>query len=346
MTVYILGGSNTAMKGGWGDGLTLRLSRRMPVQNLALGATNTLNAMIRLLSEVTLHPGDVVVWGNAINDAVCLSGKAYTPLQMIGYVETMVRRCQAAGARFVPVLLDSFHRHLMVQQSEYAGLIEGLLAHYRLTSVNLPVSFAAETGSMFIPRQHYMDILHLVPGGDVCEFVSDLAADVVTQGHGTPADVAPLYLDAQTRFTLLRDFADPAQREVFQNQLLETEVWMPPATLRPDLSGQTEATVEAVTMIADPQAGRITMQVGNHAVALSGNHNFTQMGRPIELTTCVPVIAPEGVAIAPGQEIRFDWSTDTAPIPVDMYFNPVPAGPQFGGSAARVVSVLLRGRAA
>lgn len=330
------------MKGGWGDGLSTRLCRLMPVRNLALGATNSLTALIRLQSDVALRPGDVVVWANAINDAICLSNSDQSPRRMIEYVETMIRMCQAAGARFVPVLLDTFPRHLMIQQSTYARYIDHVTKHYELDVVNLPTSFAAKSGTTAIPRRYFLDVLHLVPGGELCEFVAELTMDLIRQERGVPVDRAPIFCPKELRFEVVSDFEPTGRREMFHNHLLDKVVWNPPISLSPKVPAEGHCEIEAVTVIADFQSGRFAMRTGDQSLALSANHNFTQTGSPIALTTCLRVIAPGGVVLTPGQSIDFEWSPGAEPIPVDMYFRAVPVSPLTPASRARVLSVLLR----
>lgn len=345
MTIYIFGGSNTAMSGGWADKLSETLYRRYPVQNLGLGATNSLNALVRLLGEVTLAPGDTVLWANAINDAICLSGRAYPAGRMCDYVEAMIRHCAAAGARFIPVILDTFPQHLQREQAAYGRAIDALCDHYGLRPVHLPRAFAAETGTTQIPRHHYTDILHLVRGGEMVAFVAELATARIDQGGPPPADVPPLFLSPGTRFQLARNFVGVADEEV-HTPIYHARAWRPPVTVTPEVPPGTRAWVEGVTLVADPFAGRVALTVGAAQVILSASHNFAYTQSVLALTASIPLLCPQGLALPEGGALRFDWDPSGHPIDVDMYFAPTPRGAAFGGgpgtSRARVVSVLLR----
>lgn len=342
MTVYIFGGSNTAMRLGWADSLSVRLLRRVPVQNLGLGATNSLNALVRLKSDVTLAADDVVVWTNAINDAMCLSGNQYKTQIFLEYVEEMIVHCRAVGARFIPVLIDSFIQHLMVQQADYATNLLGLMDHYGLDVVHLPQKFTEETGMPRIPRHHFSDALHMVPQGELSEFLAELTTDLIEEGRGYPADRPCLYVRPGTSFEVLRDFQERERSTVFSNHMLRATSWKPPVSLCPDVleSGHTE--IEAVTMLADPSWGRFTLCVGDQQVPICASHIFPDNGAVIALTAYIRLLAPNGVTVKQGEVIRFEWSTGRDPIPVELYFQPGPAKPAQRESRAKILSVLLR----
>lgn len=58
------------MSGGWADSFATQMVRGQAVRNLAIGAGNTLMSLVRLTEEVTLAPGDTVVWASAIRDVI------------------------------------------------------------------------------------------------------------------------------------------------------------------------------------------------------------------------------------------------------------------------------------
>ena len=342
MTVYIFGGSNTAAIGGWGDGLALRLLRRVPTQNLGLAATNTLNALVRLKGDVALRPDDVVVWGNAINDAICMHHCDYPDGLFIEYLEAMIVHCRDSGARFIPVLLDSFDQVLFGAQPDYAAQVIDLLRYYDLEYLHLPEQFHAETGMTQFQRRDFNDVLHMTPHGELSEFAADLAAELIALGKGYPARKPRSHLPADTQFEVCSDFREQSQQGPFLNFGLDVTAWQPPVSIFPKQIDGYGTTIEAVTLIAAPDTGRMKMNVGAQTVPLAATHKFQGVHLGFCLTTCVPLIAGSDVSVGFGETVNIEWDESTNDIPIDSYFRADETTARRQGSEARVLSILLR----
>ena len=67
MAVYISGGSNSILKGGYADRL-LKDPSNADFKTVAIGGTSSITGLYRLLFTEKLNPGDTVLWEYALND--------------------------------------------------------------------------------------------------------------------------------------------------------------------------------------------------------------------------------------------------------------------------------------
>ncbi|KCV82067.1 hypothetical protein ATO10_09478 [Actibacterium atlanticum] len=343
MTVYIFGGSNTAMKNGWATSFAQQVMRRVPVQNLALGATNSINALTRLMEDVILKKDDVVIWSNATNDAFCLSSRPYDEARMLEAVERMIQITRAAGARFLPVLIDTFPQHLMVQQEEFASRILHMCSHYQLEVVNLPQAYAAETGTMQARAEYFIDGLHMTAGGELSEYVAELTEGLWRRGGNYPADVPTLWVPDGVEMEVFSAFDQPDMSQHFESLLIAKETWLPPVTATPVRRQGMTTEIQAITILADPVHGRFNMDSGEQSLTVSAIHNFGFTGNPLIVMVTPRLMIPGGMFLPDdASAIRFSWDDTHHPVPTDMYLKPAQDRPATGESSARVVSLLLR----
>ncbi|SMX32164.1 SGNH/GDSL hydrolase family protein [Actibacterium lipolyticum] len=341
MTIYITGGSNTAKPGGWSDKFAARIVRKYAVRNLALGATNSHMAFIRVMRDAQLGPGDAVVWANSTNDAMCMSEGHYSDFALIGYVEQMIRLCAETGARFIPLIIDSYNKLVDVEQAEYKRRILALLEHYSLPWIDLRAAYFGETGEADLPRHFFMDPLHFNADSPVTDFIGDLAIEAVESGLGHPAKTSPMSDDAKCRFEVVSEFGPTQQSARFENSVANLATWKPPFASTP-LSPSGAAEVDALVVVAGSEGGAFTISVGAQSLSFSACHCFGYWPKPGLLIVRPRNLLAEGLRIGTGDKIKVDWCDSPANLKADMYFRGNLEPHQLGQSQSRIAYAVLK----
>lgn len=340
MAIYILGGSNTALRGSWADPFTVAMARKYAVHNLSLGATNTVEAFIRLIDEVDLKEGDTVIWSNATNDAICMNHGYFQDFSLIGYTEEIIRRCLDAKARFIPLLLDTFNRVIHRARPDYRDALRELLDHYGLAWIDLHEMYQEETGRPSIPFSMYRDIIHLHPDIEINAAVAERVLQAVERGDGVPHAAEPLMANPQQSYSVFRDFGPTENRQPFDNKFLSIGTWLPPIETAPASEALVE--IDTLVLLADPVGGAFDLSVGGARLSFSATHVFKPRPKPIILTVTPRNAMPEGVFWRKGEVLRLDWCRDPANLYHEMYFQHDLGPGDLMPSGARLAGVLLR----
>lgn len=305
MAIYILGGSNTALRGSWADPFTVAMARKYAVHNLSLGATNTVEAFIRLIDEVDLKEGDTVIWSNATNDAICMNHGYFQDFSLIGYTEEIIRRCLDAKARFIPLLLDTFNRVIHRARPDYRDALRELLDHIEINAA-----------------------------------VAERVLQAVERGDGVPHAAEPLMANPQQSYSVFRDFGPTENRQPFDNKFLSIGTWLPPIETAPASEALVE--IDTLVLLADPVGGAFDLSVGGARFSFSATHIFKPRPKPIILTVTPRNAMPEGVFWRKGEVLRLDWCRDPANLYHEMYFQHDLGPGDLMPSGARLAGVLLR----
>jgi len=297
---------------------------------------------MRLMHDVVLEPGDVVVWGCATNDAMCLSTGFFHEDQLLAFIEEMIIHCGATGARFVPVVIDTAQQHLAAQQVGYLQKLLEMLAYYGLKYLDLTKEYCQETGESFVPDHQYSDGLHFYPNSDMTNFIADLSAKLIASGAGHVQDRPALICDPNAQYELISDFSDSCTPELFENKLVRTTVWQPPLAVPPRASEAGRAEIVALGILADPTAGAFTLTSGGQSCTFSVSHFFPMDGKPIFLTLHVRNIAPDGIFVSPGDQITLEPSDARGHVGGDIYTRQRLMRPMTHPNKARLERMLLR----
>ncbi|ABV92586.1 hypothetical protein Dshi_0841 [Dinoroseobacter shibae DFL 12 = DSM 16493] len=339
MTIYILGGSSTVMSGGWADSFATQMVRGQAVRNLAIGAGNTLMSLVRLTEEVTLAPGDTVVWASAIRDVMCLSKGGYRDGGLLRYTEELIRHVGASGARFVPLLMDSIARDLDVRQAPYKAALLDLLHHYGLDWVDVTAEFIRETGMMRVPLSFFDSTGHIIAGSEMSLFIADLAAEAVRSAGGHVRDIAPLRVDPRRPVQVVTRFSPDTRSEAFSNRLLSTTLWTPGIALEPGARPDGDLELEALIVMADPEGGALQVSTASAGFNLSAAAVVDYYRGPFLLSAYVPNLVGAPMPVAAAETLRVDWDATGHDLRSDLLFDPAP---QPGPSRARLAAMVFR----
>lgn len=339
MTVYILGGSSTVMSNGWADSFATQVVRAEPVRNLAIGAGNTLVAYFRLVQEIALQPGDTVVCASTIGDAVFLSRGGYKDGGLLRYTEEMIRYVGAAGARYVPVLMDTVFRDLDIRQASFKAGLVTLFRHYDLDWVDVTVAFTRETGRRRVPVAFYDSTGHIEAGSEMSHFIADLVTEAVRADGGHPGTPEPLHVDPARPPQIVTEFASDDDAEPFANSVISTKVWSPDLSLTPGMRPAGHLDLEALILMTDPEGGTLSIGTPHRQFTLSAQPIVDYYRGPMFLSAYLPNLIGETLSVAPGDSLKVAWDTGGQDIRSDVFFEP---HPKPGPSRARLVSMIFR----
>lgn len=339
MTIYLLGGSSTVMSGGWADSFATRMVRRYPVRNLAIGGGNTLMSLIRLTQEVSLSSGDIVVWASSVRDAMCLSAGGYQDGGLLRYTEELIRHVGDAGARFIPLLMDTWARDMDLRQPAYKQSLLELLEHYRLDWIDVSAEFTREAGLPRIPMGFYDPTGHIKAGSEMTRFISDLTSAAIEQDQGCVQSAKPLFVDPARPTHLIGDFAPPDLAEPFAGKLLTKTLWQPGVTLPPEARPEGPLDLEALVVMADPSGGAFELATPEASVKISACTAVDFYKGRMLLIAYLPNLIGTPLRIEADATLRLDWSDDASPACADLLFHPDPA---LGKTRARLASMIVR----
>lgn len=334
MTVYILGGSSASTVRGWADSLVVRAHRKQTIQNLSWDGATSLTALMRLLGEVTLAEGDAVVWATAADDAVSLSKGFGAQSRFLDYVGAMIAQCAAAGARFLPVLIDSSEGHLASSQAGYHAQLGEMLSRCNLDVLDVAQEFAVQMGGAPMPPGNYLpDGLQIAAESDLCAYVRDLVQEFLARGGNLPA------ASDGPQFAVLGGFEPAARKESVETRSYRVTAWAPPLQLPPGNAGE----IEALLVLADPRYGRFTLSAeGAAPLNFSVVHALATSEGRAPLAISLGNLRAGEPPLQAGQGLSVDWSRSRDRLPADLHFAATQPLSQVTESGARVVSVLIR----
>ena len=340
MTVYILGDSNSATRNGWSDRLAERVGRKVPVRSLSLAAASSLTMWMRYLDEVELQKDDVVIWACATSEVMCLQFGFYELGDLLRFQEELIIATRKAGARFVPVVVDTIRQDIAKMEEGYQDQLDDLYAYYGLEQVNVLREYIRDTGQEFIPLRFFRDQVHFPPDGPVNNFITDLTEELIRRGGNYPLEREPLLADPTRRYLLINDFGE-AVSQPLDNSLIAGTLWAPPFAVRPELPDGARAEIEGVLIYSDYVDGaRFAMTAGGETVEFSATNIFERRQRLSVLSARVKNLNLRGLFIEAGDEISLDWGMTPGKVRGDFWFKESEvAAPEL--SRSRVMSLLL-----
>lgn len=341
MTVYVLGGSSTAMTGGWTDSFATQIMRRHAVRNLAIGAGNTLMALVRLTREVDLKPGDTVICASAIRDAMCLTLGHFQDGALLRYTEEVIRRCADAEARFIPLFMDTIGRDLDIRQRDHKTALTELFQAYDLDWIDVTVAYQNETGQSRIPVAYYDLTGHIAPHSEMTLFIADLVADAVLSDPTPPKPRTPVICDPARQIRIIDRFAPDDRAAGYVNRVLSDVLWEPELTLTPAAGIKEDSQLVAMVILADPAGGAFDVRVGDTAFTLSATCLLLNRPAPMALTVYLPNVLPNAPRMTPETELSLRWAEGRGAILADNLFREGVDIPDLGPTRSRLQCLVL-----
>lgn len=196
--IFVFGGSNSLLRGGWVEKLTARATGRFEVKNLSIGAATSVMGIYRLFTS-DIRPGDIAVWEYGVNDQAY--PKAPFGTLLIENLLWFLKLARGRGAHVIPVMMYSRAYGTLHAQdgtlSPYAREALKIFAHYDLPCFDFAAVFAKRFGlgasaktalrALYSDRNHYQ--LDLPQLDELVDWVMDRAEALAPHGPADPLDV-------------------------------------------------------------------------------------------------------------------------------------------------------------
>lgn len=252
MAIFLIGGSNSLFSDGWVNYLKGHIDSE--IQNLSIGASTSLVAIFRFLSEDGPAAGDTVIWEYALNE-VTHETKGYPTETLLRNLERLLRLCRERGCKFAPVIMCPRVQELAEVRSEYFTLIHQLFDSYGIEYFDVSSEYRALHKIENMPADHYSDRAHYNKENvDLMEFCAAGCGRIVKTAR-VPKDIPPLRT-AQTTMRVVNDFCDAT----FGNRLLQLPVATLPVDFKAGIAGKL---IGAITLCFPDEDSGVLVRVKN-----------------------------------------------------------------------------------
>lgn len=267
MTIYISGGSNSVMKGGW----VSRFAAHYPdVVNLSIGGAPSVMGAYRTMFCAEMQAGDTLVWEYALNEAHHVR-QGYDTDYLLRFVEHILIHCRNLGVRFAPVIFTPLKDEMQRAPSPYRRGLHALLQAYGLVPFDMSIEYRRALGVEILPRDCFLKPAHYAHGDKILSFIADGAARAVAEAR-VPADIPPLRT-GNRRLRLHDGFATTK----FHNSLFDLSAALPPVSQSFDQDGE----LAALIVITTAMASTFRLSLAGQVVEMSATHSRKDFAKPL-----------------------------------------------------------------
>lgn len=335
MKIVVIGGSNSAQKGGYADFVRAQFPDTEMI-NLSVGGAPSLMGLIRLLMANNLAAGDVVILEYALNDSIYIRSKNYDETEIIKAVEHIIRYCARYKARLVPLIFNRFPEEMRGAPSSYRAKLHFLFSHYGLDFLDVSHALRRSMAVPTLDRTLYQDLNHYVREGAVVRFVADTVRDLITSGKCRISAAYPLWVTTLEIPGFLRNFPK-THLEVFKNKLLTVPLFTPEGVI--EANPNKEGRIVSICCLASPKGGVVDFMLDGTILPISLVHDEPRFRRPLLKAISLPMILGREMRFTPESRIGFRWSDSREEALVDLGFASSAAGRN--GKDGRIVGILV-----
>ena len=269
--IYIIGGSNSLLSGGWVANLRAGYSDKFKITNLSIGAATTLIGIYRILCD-EVPDGATVVWEYALNESNHRNaGQSLQSLMWhFGWFMELAHR---RSLHVLPVVIWTRPEHVKLKHNDYRAAVTEKIDRLGLNCIDAwdPMIAFAE-GRQVPVSDLYLDDMHYAPQGGFPAALANLIAAAISTAR--IPDAQPEYLGKSLR---LCTPSGPAS-EVFENSLFSADVHH----LADPLHVEGKGHLLASYVIAANDAGALTVSIGHslfEVYSLQGAPGYRDPGR-------------------------------------------------------------------
>lgn len=269
--IYIIGGSNSLLAGGWASNLRATRSDRFRITNLSIGAATTLIGIYRILCD-EVPDGATVVWEYALNESN--HRNAGQSLQsLMRHFGWFMELAHHRKLHVLPVVIWTRPEHVKLTRNDYRAAVMEKIDSLGLNCIDAwnPMIAFAKDRQVPVPDL-YLDDMHYAPQGGFPAILAELIADAISSAKIPNAQ--PEFSGKSLRLCAP---AGPVS-ETFKNSLFSAEVHHLTAPLHVEGRGHLLASY----VIAANDAGALTVSIGDKihgAYSLQGAPGYKDPGR-------------------------------------------------------------------
>ncbi|CAM3457027.1 hypothetical protein PANO111632_19445 [Paracoccus nototheniae] len=271
-TVYIVGGSNSLLTGGWSHQLADLAGPGLRVVNLSVGAATTLIGIYRLLAQ-EVPDGAVIVWEYALNEQnhFCHGQSAET---LERHLDWFLELCARRSIKVVPLVCWNRAEMDQLDPGAYRRGLDQVLRTRGLQALDLHAGLIAYAGRKGLPvADFYSDNAHYRLGTGFPRWIAALVH------HGLKTARVPLPQAAFQGLSLVLALPDRPADGVFSNRVLQAETFGLDQPLRIAARGR----LLCCYLIATTSAGAIEVKADNARVGVYSAQSIKGPGQPERL---------------------------------------------------------------
>ena len=223
MTVYISGGSNSVLRGGWVEYFVP--PEGCTVENLSVGTAPSIMGYYRLISDAKLKVGDTFIWEYALNDSNQVSAKTrhYDYNLILSFVERTIRYCADHDAHFIAIILTPKRCEKIPEMDVYRCQLLSLFDAYDVSYAEISTEMRAKLQVKTLPDTCFSDPHHFPPHGEVVIHAAERATTLAAEKSSVPLKLPETIFQQTGRAIRLHTTFGTGERATFANSLLNVE---------------------------------------------------------------------------------------------------------------------------
>jgi hypothetical protein len=193
--MFLFGGSNSLLRGGWSEDLIAAAGGGFEVINRSIGAASSLMGVFRAEISADMQPGDVAVWEYGINDFNHFRSGVPVAI-LIENLGWFLQSCRNRGVHVVPLLMQSRRQMGMQQADPYLTAARDLFHRLSLPfhdcqpATQQDIAASGDIKAVYRDGQHYATGRPLLAG--FAQAVIARARAPGMQGRAAPLAVPEL----------------------------------------------------------------------------------------------------------------------------------------------------------
>ena len=335
MTIYISGGSNSLLKGGWVQRLRQRLPQEQELINISIGAAPSQMGAFRCLHTIDLQPGDTVIWEYGVNDANHIDARGYTNVELRKALEWTIRHCRARGAKFAAMVFQPENREKRQRVTQYRKMVHRICGRYGVDFFDVQLAFLAQhPDRKRIPPRYFTDNAHYRTGDELMGLIVDGAMGLLETARvpGPAPDTGTGDLKVYNRF-------EGGEAEEFKNRAVTIRTWRPgPQGLRQELTGS--GRIVGLVMTSTPKGGVFDLSVGDRKMRLSASYQEKDFDKTLVKFVSIPTLLGEDIRFEGGTSVAISWADTAEGMLADYRFRKKLGKPAIEAREAGIVAIL------
>lgn len=264
MTIFVIGGSNSILRGGWTRRLP-ELAEGEPVANLSIGATASITGLYRLMFTADPAPGDTIIWEYALNDIIHVDSFHLGADYLLRYVEILLDHCIAREIRFVALLFVPQVAERAGAEPEYKARLRHLFDRRGVAYADIPAEFRTLTGTPCLEAEHFETPNHYHTGSPIIDFIEDRVSALL-RGAGVPQRAERLHAAPSAGIGFLDTFTG-GTAEVRGTSIYRARTWRPEPLL--SVTTDTGGTIIAAMVYASTTGGALRIATDSQKLRVS-----------------------------------------------------------------------------
>ncbi|MDK3016032.1 SGNH/GDSL hydrolase family protein [Pseudodonghicola flavimaris] len=335
MTIYISGGSNSLLKGGWVHRLRDRLPEDQEIVNISIGAAPSQMGAFRCLHTIDLKPGDTVIWEYGVNDANHIDARGYTNPELRKAVEWTMRHCRDRQARFAALIFQPRNREKRGRLTAYRKMLHRICEKHGVGFFDVPQAFLDQNpGSTRIPLRYFRDNAHYRTGDELMNLIVDGALQLLETAR-IPGE------SVETGAGELKIYADfqGAEDELFENRAIRLTTWRPgPEGLIGRFEGK--GRIVGLVMTSTQNGGVFELRIGDIAMRLCASYREKDFNKTLVKFVSIPMLLGEDIHFEAGETISISYADTAEHMFADYRFKKKVGAEEIEGREAGIVAVL------